>query len=98
MRQPEYTGGVEFEIHLWSSSLKTAVPFVGGVDLIPYKHCSFDCIYCQLGATVHKRAERQQFVETGEVIAELESALPCVEADYVTLSGGRANPPYAWGG
>lgn len=58
-----------------------------GVDLIPYKHCSFDCIYCQLGATVHKRAERQQFVDTGEVIAELESALPCVEADYVTLSG-----------
>lgn len=58
-----------------------------GVDLVPYKHCSFDCVYCQLGATRHKTVERKRFVDIGDVISELELVVPHVRADYITMSG-----------
>ncbi len=29
-----------------------------GVDLVPYKVCYFDCIYCQLGRTTRKTLSR----------------------------------------
>ncbi len=47
-----------------------------GVDLVPYKHCSFDCVYCQLGATRHNTVERKRFVDIGDVISELELVVP----------------------
>ena len=33
-----------------------------GVDLVPFKTCSYDCIYCQLGRTTCKTAERREWV------------------------------------
>ena len=30
-----------------------------GVDLIPYKTCSYDCIYCELGKTTDKTTLRK---------------------------------------
>jgi len=59
-----------------------------GVDLVSTdeKTCSFDCIYCQLGATVHHQSERQEFVPLAEVEEELRM-LRGIEADYVTFSG-----------
>jgi len=32
-----------------------------GVDLVPYKVCSFDCIYCEVGRTTLKTTARQEF-------------------------------------
>lgn len=58
-----------------------------GVDLVPYKVCSFDCIYCQLGRTTRKTLQRQTFVDTNDVIAELREAVPRTKANYITLSG-----------
>ena len=43
-----------------------------GVDIIPLKTCSYDCIYCQLGRTDHKTVERRSYVPAGEVLDELE--------------------------
>jgi len=59
-----------------------------GIDLLSTEHktCSFDCIYCQLGPTVHSLTERREFVSLSQVAAELE-AVKGVEADYVTFSG-----------
>lgn len=58
-----------------------------GLDLISQeKTCSFDCIYCQLGQTIHKTLKRKVFVPTAEVISEL-CALPQLEVDYFTFSG-----------
>ncbi len=31
-----------------------------GVDLVPFKTCSYDCIYCQLGRTTCKTVERKE--------------------------------------
>lgn len=59
-----------------------------GVDLVPYKVCSYDCVYCQVGRTTTKTAHRREYVPTEEVLAELREVLSAgVECDYVTLSG-----------
>jgi len=57
-----------------------------GVDLVPFKTCSYDCIYCQLGRTTCKTVERKQWVPLGEVLAELKGKLSS-RPDYITLSG-----------
>ncbi len=59
-----------------------------GIDLLSTKGktCSFDCIYCQLGSTVHFLAERRQFVSLDKLAIELER-LRDIPADYATFSG-----------
>lgn len=59
-----------------------------GIDLVPYKVCSFDCIYCQLGRTTTKTMERKEYIPLDEIIADLDCRLAenC-EFDYITLSG-----------
>jgi wyosine [tRNA(Phe)-imidazoG37] synthetase (radical SAM superfamily) len=60
-----------------------------GVDLVPYKTCTFDCIYCDLGRTTHKTIVRESYVKPEEIRRELELTLPTLskEPDYITLSG-----------
>lgn len=59
-----------------------------GVDLVPFKVCSFDCIYCQLGRTTLKTLERKQYIPFDEIIADLDARLAeNDDFDYITLSG-----------
>jgi len=59
-----------------------------GVDLTPFKICSFDCVFCQLGRTTNKTVKREEYVPVKEVIAELGEWLKRGNsADYITLSG-----------
>jgi wyosine [tRNA(Phe)-imidazoG37] synthetase (radical SAM superfamily) len=60
-----------------------------GLDLVPYKTCSFDCIYCQLGKTANKTTQRREYVSIKEIASELEEffAGKPPSVDYVTLSG-----------
>lgn len=57
-----------------------------GVDLVPFKTCSYDCIYCQLGPTTCKTIERKAWVPLEQVVAELPQRLAS-KPDYITLSG-----------
>jgi len=59
-----------------------------GVDLVSTKGktCSFDCIYCQLGRTVHPLAKRRKFVTMSRLAQELETVRN-IAVDYVTFSG-----------
>ena len=57
-----------------------------GVDLVPFKTCSYDCIYCQLGRTTCRTVERQEWVPMDAVLEELKRELVC-RPDYITLSG-----------
>jgi wyosine [tRNA(Phe)-imidazoG37] synthetase (radical SAM superfamily) len=57
-----------------------------GVDLVPFKTCSYDCIYCQLGRTTSKTAERREWVPLDAVMSELESRM-ALKPDWITLSG-----------
>ena len=59
-----------------------------GVDLIPFKTCSYDCLYCQLGHTTNKTADRRPYLPTDEIIRDVERKIQQgVQADYITLSG-----------
>ena len=60
-----------------------------GVDLVPYKTCTFDCIYCDLGRTTHKTVSRQSYVPPEEIQGELELYQSVLDKkpDYITLSG-----------
>jgi wyosine [tRNA(Phe)-imidazoG37] synthetase (radical SAM superfamily) len=59
-----------------------------GIDLTPYKTCSQDCVFCQLGPTGAKTLTRKEYVPTDAVIAELDDWLEAGgAADHITLSG-----------
>ena len=59
-----------------------------GVDLVPFKICTYDCVYCQLGRTTNKTMERLEYVPIDEVLAELERKLAVVpRPDYIGLAG-----------
>jgi wyosine [tRNA(Phe)-imidazoG37] synthetase (radical SAM superfamily) len=57
-----------------------------GVDLVPFKTCTYDCIYCQLGRTTNKTLERKEWVPLQDVINQLKDKLN-TKPDYITLSG-----------
>jgi wyosine [tRNA(Phe)-imidazoG37] synthetase (radical SAM superfamily) len=59
-----------------------------GVDMVPKKHCTFDCIYCQVGKTTSKATERQAFIDPDVVIGQvIEKVKKIRHVDYVSLSG-----------
>jgi len=58
-----------------------------GIDLIPSKTCTYDCLYCQVGRTTYLTAEPEVFVPTGEVIGELKDTLEKFHPDTITLAG-----------
>ncbi len=59
-----------------------------GVDLVPYKTCSYDCLYCQIGRTTAHTLERAEHVPLENVLAEVKNRLDAgAEVDYVTVSG-----------
>jgi len=59
-----------------------------GVDLVPAKICSFDCIYCELGVTTTLTVRRGEYSPTGAIIAELEGYF----ADLESGRGGLVTP------
>lgn len=59
-----------------------------GVDLVPHKTCSFDCIYCECGETVNLTMERKEYVPVDEVLKELDNYFKSnLDPDYITFSG-----------
>lgn len=59
-----------------------------GVDIVPFKVCTLDCVYCQLGRTTEKSIERKAYVPVEPIIAELKDALGHgLETDYITIAG-----------
>jgi len=57
-----------------------------GVDLVPFKTCTYDCVYCQLGRTTCKTMERKEWAPLDAVLTELKDKL-ATKPDYITLSG-----------
>lgn len=59
-----------------------------GVDLIPLKTCSLDCVYCECGKTTRLTTERKEYIQIDRVIAELEEYLKSdPPLDYITFAG-----------
>ncbi len=59
-----------------------------GIDLTPYKTCSYDCVFCQLGPGERTTTRRKEYVPIDAVIEELRDWLEADgDANYITLSG-----------
>ena len=62
-----------------------------GIDLIPKKVCSYDCIYCQIGKTTHRTQKRKAYYPTDAIKQELKEFLSDPEnakrVDILTFSG-----------
>ncbi|MBN2202002.1 radical SAM protein [bacterium] len=59
-----------------------------GVDLVPFKTCTYDCVYCQLGPTTCLTTERRNHADTDGIIDELEWKLASAGTpDTITLAG-----------
>ncbi len=59
-----------------------------GIDIIPFKTCTFDCIYCQLGETTSKTARRLEYTPAQDIVDEIRQVLTKHKhIDYLTFSG-----------
>ena len=59
-----------------------------GVDIIPYKTCTLDCVYCQLGSVRRTTCRRRAWYSVPEVLAQIRAALASGRRiDYITFSG-----------
>ncbi len=59
-----------------------------GVDLVPHKICSLNCVYCECGRTTKLTIERDEYVPIDKVMSELQHFLePHPKLDYITYSG-----------
>lgn len=59
-----------------------------GVDLVPHKVCTLNCVYCECGATTNLTTERKEYVSYNEIISELKDFFNNnSKPDYITFSG-----------
>jgi len=63
-----------------------------GIDIVPAKICTLDCIYCQIGRTTEKSTVRRDFFDVQTVLDELKARLEKGgQVDYITI-GGSGEP------
>lgn len=59
-----------------------------GIDLIPFKTCPMDCIYCECGKTTDLTGERKEYFPIGLALSQIDGALEKrPDIDYITFSG-----------
>lgn len=60
-----------------------------GIDLVPHKICTYDCIYCQIGSTTDKTLVRKEYVPVREILEEVKRFLKeeTSSIDHLSLSG-----------
>jgi wyosine [tRNA(Phe)-imidazoG37] synthetase (radical SAM superfamily) len=67
-----------------------------GVDLVPHKICTYDCVYCQLGPTTCRQVERELFVDPDAVVEQVVAALgKGPRPDVITMAGSGEPTLYA---
>ena len=59
-----------------------------GVDLVPHKVCSLNCVYCECGRTTKLTTKRDEYIPYDEVVKEIADYLKNnPDPDYFTFSG-----------
>ena len=64
-----------------------------GVDLVPHKICTYNCIYCQIGKTTEKTLLRKEYVAAGEILEEVKTFLKEEHPPIDHLSLGGSGEP-----
>ena len=61
-----------------------------GIDVIPFKKCNWNCVYCQLGRTERLTCKRSEYVKVDAVLRELEKFFKDqskIHLDWITFVG-----------
>ena len=58
-----------------------------GIDLVPFKTCTYDCIYCQVGRTTKKTIKCEEFFPPEQILEEIKEKLSKTSPDFITFSG-----------
>lgn len=59
-----------------------------GIDIVPFKTCTLDCIYCQLGRTTALTLKRKKYIRSSIVLKEIKDFLKTGrKIDYITFAG-----------
>lgn len=74
--------------HLFGPVISRRLGISLGVDVVPFKYCSMNCVYCEVGGTTHLLNEAEELVNLDEVIKELDNYIANdPKLDYITFSG-----------
>ncbi|MDD4107389.1 MAG: radical SAM protein [Prolixibacteraceae bacterium] len=59
-----------------------------GVDLVPKKVCSLNCVYCEVGETTKLTTKRMEYIPYKKIVSELNRYFESGPSpDYITFSG-----------
>lgn len=59
-----------------------------GIDIVPLKTCSLNCVYCECGPTNNLTTERKEYIPFEEIIEEIRHYFNNnPEPEYITFSG-----------
>jgi wyosine [tRNA(Phe)-imidazoG37] synthetase (radical SAM superfamily) len=59
-----------------------------GVDIIPFKTCTLDCVYCQLGSAGRATVRRRSWFPPEAILAQIKEAIDSGQRiDVITFSG-----------
>lgn len=73
--------------HIYGPVLSRRLGRSLGVDVIPFKTCTYDCVYCLLGHTTKHTIELGEYVPAGEVLDELARKLAEDTPDAISFAG-----------
>lgn len=74
--------------HLFGPVPSRRLGYSLGLDIVPLKTCTQNCVYCQLGKDQQTTTEIKEYVNIKEVLEELEQKIADgLRADYITISG-----------
>ena len=71
-----------------------------GIDLIPHKICSLNCVYCECGATTRLTHERKEYVPVEEIYRELKDFFkknPPIDFEYIHQGSSKQGFRYVIG-
>jgi wyosine [tRNA(Phe)-imidazoG37] synthetase (radical SAM superfamily) len=74
--------------HIYGPVPSRRLGFSLGVDILPYKTCSFDCVYCQLGRTGRKSGRRGRYFSSRDILRQIKGAIDKnPRINHITFSG-----------
>jgi wyosine [tRNA(Phe)-imidazoG37] synthetase (radical SAM superfamily) len=74
--------------HIYGPVPSRRLGFSLGIDIIPFKICSLNCIYCQLGHTTNKTIQRKEYFSLSEILSQIKKKISSGQRiDYITFSG-----------
>jgi wyosine [tRNA(Phe)-imidazoG37] synthetase (radical SAM superfamily) len=75
-------------LHIYGPVPSRRLGYSLGIDILPFKTCSLDCIYCQLGTTERKTVKRKKYFDVDAILGQIKNLIASGQhIDYITFSG-----------